>query len=43
MIRVDFDKDGCVYPHRDQPFLDAPSTAQWEAAWNRVWKKKISN
>lgn len=43
MIRVDFDKYGRVYPHRDQPFLDAPSTAQWEAAWNKVWKNIINN
>lgn len=38
MIRVDFLQDGRIIPHRDQPFLDAPSTAQWEAAWLKVWK-----
>lgn len=43
MIKVDFTEDGhYVYPSLDQPFLDAPSTTQWQAAWHKVWKPRLA-
>lgn len=40
MIKVDFARDGRIYPALHQPMLNASEQAQWEVRWSKVWKNK---
>ena len=40
MIKVDFSKEGMIYPSKDQPFVLSQDKAEWEKHWNEKWKNK---
>lgn len=40
MIKVDFTKDGKVFPAKDQPYVNAKDKKTWESNWEKIWKNK---
>lgn len=39
-VRVDFSKDGMIYPAKDQPFVAKKDKKSWEKKWKDIWKNK---